>query len=73
MLQVRVCDSCHELYGPKEAAGGAAAAAAAAAHGGKHLKMRRDGVEQIMLENDLPEEYLASSLAQQVRPLLDCQ
>ena len=67
-LQVRVCDSCFELYGPKEGAGAAAGAAVAGGGAGKRgIRVRgADGVEQIVLENDLPEEYLASSLAQQV-------
>jgi len=69
--EVRVCDSCYEIHGPKDSG--------AKSEGGQDLppgklvrKARRvvgpDGVEQIVYDNfDLPEEYLSSSLANQSR------
>ena len=65
-----MCDSCYEIHGPKDSG--------SKSEGGQDLppgklvrKARRvvgpDGVEQIVYDNfDLPEEYLSSSLANQV-------
>ena len=65
-----MCDSCYDIHGPKDSG--------AKSEGGQDLppgklvrKARRvvgpDGVEQIVYDNfDLPEEYLSSSLANQV-------
>ena len=51
---MRVCDSCYEEYGPKEGEG---------APGAETSPMK---TKEEALDSDLPAEYLASPLAQQV-------
>ena len=51
---MRVCDSCYEEYGPKEGEG---------ARGVETSPMK---TKKEAIESDLPAEYLASPLAQQV-------
>ena len=52
---MRVCDSCYEEYGPKEGEG---------ARGAETSPMK---TKKEAIDSDLPAEYLASPLAQQVR------
>ena len=51
---MRVCDSCYEEYGPKEGEGAPGAETSP-------MKTKKEA-----LDSDLPAEYLASPLAQQV-------
>ena len=53
-FQVRVCDPCFDLYGPKEEAGARPPA--------QQQKKKTEG--------DLPAEYLASALSKQVCTLI---
>ena len=50
---MRVCDSCYEEYGPKE-------------EGARGVETSPMKTKKEALESDLPAEYLASPLAQQV-------
>ena len=53
-IQVRVCDTCFDQFGPKEEAGARAPVQ-------QQSKKKQ--------ESDLPAEYLASALAKQVFPV----
>ena len=55
LLQVRVCDSCFEQFGPKEVEGQVGVNTSP-------IKAPKND----LLDSDLPAEYLASPLAQQV-------
>ncbi len=75
--EVRVCDSCYEEYGPKDGQN-AAASSASSSHSNSPAKARAGSRGQQhggsggggggkAADSELPAEYLASSLAQQVQ------